>query len=282
MSDTFTFQCADGYRIGATRYEPSHPIRAQILMGGATAVPQGFYKRFAEHAMRQGFGVTTMDYRGVGASAPKHLRGFKMNYLDWARQDLSGALDLMDREGATKPIYLFGHSYGGHAFGLMSNHAKIKACYTFATGAGWAGHMPPTERFKVNLLWHFLGPVIVSSLGYMPGRFIGGQNLPLDVYKQWKRWCSFPNYFFDDPSMGDAIKHFAQVSAPIAAATALDDLWASPISRDHFFRGYTNAPVTRVDLDPAVLGYPLGHMGYFRKGREALWDNALQWCEQQT
>ncbi|MCA4128600.1 hypothetical protein LDY98_20365, partial [Pseudomonas aeruginosa] len=58
-------------------------------------------------------------------------------------------------------------------------------------------------------------------------------------------------------------------------ATALDDPWAPPRSRDAFVEAYRNAPLETLDLRPD--GGPLGHMGYFRAGAEALWDDALRW-----
>jgi predicted alpha/beta hydrolase len=288
MSNPFSIACQDGTIIGATRFEPSQTIRAEILMAGATGVPQGFYRRFSEFANAQGFAVTTVDYRGIGASAPKTLKGYKMDYLDWGRQDLAATLETICARypaTASMPIAMIGHSYGGHGFGLMPNHAKVRAFYTFASGAGWAGHMPPMEQFKVNVLWNLLGPVVVPALGYMPGKFIGGEDLPKDVYRQWRRWCSFPNYFFDDPKVPELKHLFAQVKTPILAATATDDLWAPPVSRDHFFRGYSGTMVTPLDIDPRTLGkidgpQGIGHMGYFRKGREQLWADALAWCEQ--
>ena len=270
---------ADGFRIASHRYDPSAPARANIVMAGATAVPQGFYQRFAQFANERGFSVITLDYRGVGLSAPMQLRGFRMNYLDWARQDLAAAVDAI--HDPSLPTYLIGHSYGGHAFGLLPNFNKITKLCTFGTGAGWAGYMPPIERFKVALLWNVIGPLTTPLFGYMHGKISGvGENLPIDVYHQWRRWCQSPNYFFDDKTIRDDLRGFAQVKAPIRAVVANDDLWASPASRDAFFKGYTAAKVESVTLDAKVLGYPIGHMGYFRKGREALWADALGWLEQ--
>jgi predicted alpha/beta hydrolase len=276
---------ADHTQLGAMRFEPSGTSRAEILVGGATAVPQGFYQRFAKHANQAGFAVTTVDYRGIGASAPKTLKKFRMNYLDWGRQDLAAALThIHEHHAENKPIYMVGHSYGGHGFGLMHNHALIKKHYSFAVGAGWSGYMPLAERLKVEFLWKVLGPVLTPIAGYMPGRFVGGENLPIDVYRQWRHWCGSPNYFFDDASVADALKHFADVRTPICATNADDDLWATPKSRDAFFKGYTGAPLTLNTIRGADYksagGKPgIGHMGYFRRGSERLWDDALAWFE---
>lgn len=272
---------ADGYRIAALRYPAAGAPRGHIVVAGATGVPQGFYRRFSEFAASQGYAVMTLDYRGIGLSRPATLKGFRMDYLDWARQDLAAAVDAMSVPGL--PLYVVGHSYGGHAFGLLPNHHKAAALYTFATGAGWHGWMPRLERLRVLLLWRVVGPLIVRLKGYLAWRWLGmGEDLPIDVYHQWKRWCNYPRYFFQDPDMGHLAAGFDSVRSPIMACNALDDLWARPASRDAFMAGYRNAAIHTTDIDPRQAGLgPIGHMGYFKANCRPLWQGALGWLEQQ-
>ncbi|MFL6659829.1 MAG: alpha/beta fold hydrolase [Massilia sp.] len=273
---------ADGYALSATRYSPSGPARAHLVIAGATGVPQGFYRRFAEFACAQGYAVMTLDYRGIGRSRPANLKGFRMDYLDWGRLDLAAAVDAMSVPGL--PLYVVGHSYGGHAFGLLPNHAKVTALYTFATGAGWHGWMPRAEQLRVKLMWNVVGPLIVRLKGYLAWSWLGmGEDLPIDVYRQWKHWCTFPRYFFQDPAMTHLAAGFDSVRSPIMACNALDDLWARPKSRDAFMAGYRNAPVQSTDIDPRQAGMgPIGHMGYFKQQCQPLWAGALQWLDQQA
>lgn len=270
---------ADGYRLAALRYRSPVPTRAHLVVGGATAVPQGFYKRFAEHAARRGFEVLTLDYRGIGQSAPPSLKGFRMNYLDWGRLDLAAGVESMRTPGV--PLYVVGHSYGGHALGLLPNPDWVDGAYTFATGAGWHGWMPPLERLRVLFMWRVLGPVWTRLAGYLPWSRLGmGEDLPLDVYRQWRQWCRYPRYFFDDPQLQLVTQRFADVRFPIVAANAVDDAWAPPASRDAFMAGYRNSAVRTVTIDPRQrrLG-PIGHMGYFRSAAQPLWDEALDWFD---
>ena len=106
------------------------------------------------------------------------------------------------------------------------------------------------------------------------------EDLPLDVYRQWRDWCRFPRYFFDDPQMQATTDRFADVRFPIVAVNALDDAWAPPASRDAFMAGYRNSTVRSVTVDPRQnrLG-AIGHMGYFRPKAKPLWDEALDWFE---
>ncbi len=275
-----TLTTGDGYPITALRYDAVAPVRAHLVVAGATGVPQGFYRRFAQFASNRGYTTMTLDYRGVGLSAPPSLKGFRMNYLDWARLDLAAAVEAM--ADTQLPLYMVGHSYGGHAFGLLPNHARVSAMYTFATGAGWHGYMPPLERAKVWLMWNLIGPLTTRWKGYLPWSLLGmGEDLPIDVYRQWRAWCHFPRYFFDDPQTQPHLEGFARVQAPILAANALDDLWALPRSRDAFMAGYRNTRWQSLDIDPAHAGVGgIGHMGYFKARARPLWEDTLRWFEQ--
>lgn len=276
MIEQLTLVADDGYRLAANRYSAQGPLKGNLIMAGATGVQQRFYRRFAEHASRQGFNVLTMDYRGVGASAPDSLKGFEMSYLDWGLRDLAAAVEYMD--DAETGLYWVGHSFGGHALGLLPNHRKIAAAYCFGTGAGWAGWMPRLEAIKVRLLWRCVLPLIVTYKGYMAWSLLGmGDDLPLGVYKDWRRWCVYPHYFFDDPSMAAVADRYAQVRSPCVFANAVDDPWAPPRSRDAFIKGYRNVPLRVRDLYPETKKQPIGHMGYFRPDAAPLWDEVLGW-----
>lgn len=288
-SQDITLTAADGTLLAATHYSPDqesrdpHSMRAQfIVIGSATAVPRGFYKRFCEFAASLGLHALATDYRGIGDSKRGSLKGFEMDYADWSKQDLAAAVRYASERGE---CYLVGHSLGGHAIGQLPEPNVLRAAFVCGTGAGWAGWMPPLERFKVGLLWNVIGPVVTRYYGYQPMSQLGlGEDIPLGVYRDWKRWCSFPRYFFDDPAAdAQAIAaQFDQVRLPIAAAVSTDDLWAPPASRDAFFSGYRHAPVERIDLSPRECGVAgIGHMGYFRKEVGAhLWPKMLDWLAQ--
>ncbi len=288
-SQDFTLTATDGYALAATHYVPDQAVldpvsgRAQyIVIGCATAVPRGFYKRFCEYINGLGLHAIAADYRGIGDSKRGSLKGFKMDYADWSTLDLAAVVNFAHERGE---CYLVGHSLAGHAIGQLPDPNMLKAAYLCGAGAGWAGWMPLVERIKVWLLWNVIGPVATTWLGYQPMSKLGlGEDIPLGVYRDWKRWCSFPRYFFDDPAPeAKAIAaKFDRVQLPLAAATSTDDLWALPKSRDAFFSGFKNAQVERFDLTPATLGIMhIGHMGYFRRDvGAALWPQIMAWLVQ--
>jgi len=263
----------DGVRLAATRYRPSGPADSTIVLAGATAVPRGFYRRFGEHAARAGFEVITLDYRGTGGSRPASLRGYRMTFADWAEHDIPAAIEAATPD---RPIRLVGHSYGGTALGLVPAADRLTGAYTFGAGTGWVGWMTPAERRKAQAGWA-LGTVTTALLGYTPwGRIMGGEDLPAGAFRGWKRWTGFPRFIVDDPREPGAAARYAAIRIPLVYATAIDDPWATPASRDAMLANFTGAPRTAVDLRPADLGLPaIGHMGYFRAGAESLWDAAL-------
>jgi len=277
-----TLSARDGYRLVALRYPVRGAPKARLIVAGGTGVPQRFYRRFAEHASARGFATLTLDFRGIGLSRHTTLKGFRGDQLDWVNLDLVTVVEALASD--TVPLFMVGHSFGGHAFGMLPNHDRVAALYTFGTGAGWHGWMTPKERLKAIVMWRAVAPAIARWKGYLAWSLLGmGEDLPLGVYRQWKRWCQLPHYFFDDPTMQYIVERFERVRAPIIAANALDDPWAPPASRDAFMAGYRNADWRGIDIDPTTIGVRgLGHMGYFRAGAEALWDHALDWFEQRA
>ena len=181
-AETLSFVADDGYRLTAYRYRAEAP-EGVIIVAGATGVPQGFYRQFALFASLGGYDVVTFDYRGIGQSAPATLKGFDVDFRDWARKDLKALVDLISTENL--PAYIVGHSYGGHALGLMDKHHLIDAAYFLGVGADWHGWMPMAERMRVLFMWHVMAPAITRIQGYLGWSLLGmGEDLPLGVYRQ--------------------------------------------------------------------------------------------------
>ena len=270
----------DGYPLGAQFY-PLENAKKIVLIAPATAVPQGFYRRFALAMNARGYSAVSLDYRGIGTSKPAQLKGFHADYRLWGQTDLAAAFDFARQHG---DVYLAGHSFGGHGLGMLPEASDLKAAWICGTGSGYSGYMPPVERMKVQLLWNLLAPISTAVKGYAPMSWFGiGEDLPLGIYQDWKFWCAMPRYFFSDPALeGSAfISRFHQLAIPIAFVNAVDDKWAMPQSRDAFIAGYQRAQISRVDLLPANYHTAeIGHMGYFRPAMAALWAQAADYFDQ--
>lgn len=265
---------ADGSMVGARLLAGGD--RGWVVVGGATATPQRYYRPLARWlAETHHVNVVTFDYRGIGASKAVPLRDETSDYRDWA-DDLALAVAHAARQG---PAVVVGHSFGGMAFGMTDAHEATRGLYTFGTGAGWHGYMPWGEAIRVWTLWNVLGPPLVAWRGYLPMSAVGlGEDIPLGVYRDWKRWCRWPRFFFDDPE-ADFGERFARVRVPVVGVNSVDDPWAPPESGRAFLSHYPTAEL--VAPRPPDLGLPaIGHMGYVRRSRAALWRALGSWLEE--
>ncbi|MGF1663903.1 MAG: serine aminopeptidase domain-containing protein [Kineosporiaceae bacterium] len=273
-----TLTTGDGAELAADHYPAGGA--AYLVVAGATATQQRHYRRFATWLQERGVDAVTVDYRGIGHSRRAPLTELRqVGFAQWCHDDLGAAVAWAAERG---PTWLVGHSLGGHALGRLPDPGLVRAAYAVGVGSGWSGWMPRAEARRVEMFWRVLGPVGTAAFGYAPlSRFGMGEDIPLQAYRDWKRWCALPRYFFDDPQAGGITRRFAEVRMPVAAAVATDDAWAPPASRDAFFSGFTAAEVDPIDLDPAELGTgPVGHMGYFRPAvGAALWPRILAWFE---
>lgn len=264
---------SDGTRLGANLQPGSGT--GFVVVGGATAVPQRYYRRIAEWLTEAtGASVLTLDYRGIGESKHASLRGYQATYRDWARDLASGIEWAADRG----PTVVVGHSFCAHAFGMTPAHARTRGAYVFAGGAGWHGWMTRGEALKVWAMWNVIGPPMVAWHGYLPSRQLGlGENLPRGVYQDWRRWCRYPNYFFDDPT-AEFTGEFARVEAPVVAVNSVDDAWAPPASAQAFFAHYPNHQLVTVRPSD-VGGDAIGHLDYVRPRCRALWPALGDWVQ---
>jgi predicted alpha/beta hydrolase len=269
---------ADGHSLSATHFTPEGKSRGVVLMLGATAVKQRFYRRFGELLINEGLEAVTVDYRGIGDSKPASLKGFECTYRHWFDLDVPAAFEFAKRRG---PVVVVGHSFGGHAFGQLPNPNEALGLAAVASGAAWSGYMTPLERLKVATMWNVIGPVLAATTGYLPGKVWGAEDLPLGVYEDWKRWSQLPHYFFDDPAL-DMKGLFARVTVPVLGLTARDDAWAPPKSLKTFLSHYANAPLTLETIEPKDYGVKaLGHMGPFqRAGLPRLFPRLLRFIDE--
>jgi predicted alpha/beta hydrolase len=270
----------DGYPLAALVLEPPEP-RAVLLLHGGTGIPKEFYQRFARFAAGRGFVVVLSDYRGVGGSRPRSLRGFEAYMRWWGERDMPGVLQWTRDTYPSLPRVLLGHSAGGQLVGLMPNHHELVAVAAIAAGSGyWRGLRAP-YRYVTLLIWYGLVPLLTPVFGYFPARRLRlGEDLPAGTIMEWRDWC------LHDPYLGarfgqTILRHYYdEVSTPIRAWAFTDDPIAHPASSAAMFKLYTRAPVTIDAVSPQDAGAEIGHLGFFRPSHsETLWPRPLDWLD---
>lgn len=273
------FAAVDGYRLAATVFEPSGPVRAIVLIASATAVPRGYYAKFARYLASQGFQAVTFDYRAIGDSRPEEgLRGFKARMRDWAALDLVAAVDFVERLAPGKPLLYVGHSFGGQALGQLPNNHKVSRAFFAASQIGYWKLFPAPEKYRVWFMLRILGPALYTIFGYVPGKLGMGEDLPRGVFKEWAGWCMKPRYLYDDETL-EARKYFRNYTGPLRAVGLSDDDWAPPATVAGLIAGYTGTEPEHITVTPESIGQKkIGHFGFFRESsREPLWREAAEW-----
>ncbi|MEM9193104.1 MAG: alpha/beta fold hydrolase [Myxococcota bacterium] len=267
-----SIHAGDGVVLGGTRFEPFAEARSQVLVLGATAVPQRYYAPFAAYLARAGHRVVTFDYRGIGDSRPDSLVGFRARMADWARKDAVAALETTRAFDNTLPTFLVGHSFGGQSLGLAPELREVDGAFLVASQLGYLGHWPSAlERARLFMILYGALPVASNAFGYLPGWLGLKHDLPKGVALEWAKWCRHPDYLggYED----DADQNFASFRAPISLVSVTDDDMAPARSVRALVRRLRNAPLVHDRVAPADVGADhIGHFGFFRpKFRDSLW-----------
>ena len=248
-----------------------------VLVNAATGVPRQFYKYFAAYLRDHGWTTVTYDYRGIGGSAPPKLRGFGARMRDWAMIDMQVLVDWLSSEFEPRRIFSVGHSFGGQGIGMVEEPRRITAMVGVSAQSGYWGVQGGSEKYRARIAVTALIPVLTRLFGYFPwGLFAAGENLPGGVALEWARWCRDPDYLLGDETL--PLERYDAFDAPVLAYSIDDDDWGTPRAVDDMMRAYSD--VTRRHLVPADYGLQkIGHMGFFRRGAEPIWDEVIAWLE---
>jgi len=252
-----------------------------VLIGGAMGVRQAFYRPFAQWLSTQGYLVATFDYRGVGDSRGRSLRGFDADLFAWAR-DTDAAIEALLRRAGEVPLYVVGHSLGAQLPGLLRHRGRIAGLVSIAAGSGyWRDNAPRLKR-SVLYFWHVLVPLATALCGYFPGaRLKKVGDLPRGVVLQWRRWCLNPRYHVG--AEGAAVREqFESVRFPLVALSLTDDELMTERGTHVLVDCYANAPRRVERVAPAdVAARRIGHFGFFRDAfAPTLWARTAGWLSE--
>ena len=127
LAQKLVIPAADGYPLAATLWASERadaPGRYAVVNPGA-GIPARYYDRFASWLADRGVPTLTYDYRGIGASAPRSLKGFRASVEDWGSKDYAAVGDAMSRRYPGALACVVGHSIGGFVTGLAPGGERI-------------------------------------------------------------------------------------------------------------------------------------------------------------
>ena len=274
------FPASDGHRLAACRFDAHGPVRGQVVVAAAMAVPQAFYAPFAAYLARRGYTTWTFDYRGIGESLDGSPRKLKADLGDWMHKDYDALLQMIAAASPDDPLFVVGHSFGGQVAPLLRARERLAGLVNIAVGSGSARHLTPALRRRAPLLWHVLAPALCPLFGYFPGSRIGViGDLPAGAMFQWRRWCLTPEYVLSgEPGAREA---YATANYPVLALTFADDELLLEAGSRLLHGAYRRSAVDFRLVEPVQHGLArIGHFGFFKAPSEAsLWPLVADWLD---
>ncbi|MCG2842615.1 alpha/beta fold hydrolase [Sandaracinobacter sp. RS1-74] len=251
-----------------------------VIVNPATGVPARYYGRYARFLAEHGFDVLTYDYRGIGSSRPKTLRGCGYRWRDWGEQDFEAAISFAEHHGRGGKLVVVGHSIGGFLPGLAPSAHRIDRMLTVGAQYAWWGDYASHRRLALFLKWHVAMPALTFACGYFPGRRLGWlEDLPAGVALEWSFRRSRFERSHPRAERSRALDRMSAVTAPILAVAVSDDELGTAAAIRRALNYYTGAARSAVLLRPPDYGRDrIGHFGMFHDSHAAgFWLDTLLW-----
>ena len=286
---THYLDCRSGEKITVLEYKPIKELqgienkKGAILFTAALGVRQYYYRYLASYLTKQDYQVYSIDYSGIGFSKLRDIRKYASTTIqDWILE-VEDALEwIVSRSDHKQPLFYISHSLGGQIFGLLNNNQRFSGMISITSQNGYYKYYA-SKKFGYFIFWHIIVPPVTKIVGYFPSKWFNlGEALPKKIGLSWKKWCTSPNYFFDDPLVPQ-VNNFVNYIGPILTLSFNDDPWATELAVDSLVSHYSNASIEHRHLNPTDFGLSsIGHLGYFRPKCQHMWKELVDWMSSQS
>lgn len=263
MADDVRITASDGQQLLATVHAPAG-AGTWLVINSAMGVRRRYYRHLAEHLARQGIGVLTYDYRGMGDSVarPGSYRWIRLE--DWGRKDFPAVVRWLRERHTPSRLVVLGHSVGGQLLGIAPEVREVDALVGVATPSAYWRHWDGMERVKVFALWYAAIPLLTPLTQRFPSARLGlGQDIPSGVARQWATWGRDPDYL-RSRSVGPHPQYHDEVRCPLRTYLAANDGLAPERAVRAWHAWFPNAERELVQLSARnAAGRTMGHSGFF-------------------
>lgn len=282
--ESIKITCVDGYELTGQHFRAAaDQTRGVVVIACATGVLATYYHRYAKFLAEHGLSAMTFDYRGIGASAPASLKGFRARWYEWGYQDIDAVLRWARKTYPELELHFVGHSFGGFGVGLAESSTQVTRILTVGAQHAYAPDYAVSQRREFVARWHLRMPLIALQNGYVDGKARGWlEDLPRGVALDWA--VSRKDFTRISPrSTGARLRaHQQALTAKILAVAATDDPYATVAAMNRTLAYTPRAASQIVRIAPQDLGLSqLGHFALFHsRFRENFWEQTLQWLAQ--
>ena len=280
MQEKIRIRTKDGRMISATHYLPETANGKNIIVAPAAQFTQRDYASFAVGFQQLGYHVITFDYRGIGDSAPKRLKGFNAHLQQWAVQDADAVIRYVRTGLPNQELVYIGHGIGGELIGLAQASQYINKLVLVSSSLSCKRLWSWRGRMRISIM-KMIGRVANRWFGYFPGAKLGLlRDLPKGVVHEWANWCDNPNGLFDVfPE-----NNYRKLQVPLAAFSFSND-WLTPEKGVEGLLGYfSGACITWYHIDPHNQGLKKRkHYCFFATNfKTTLWATLQRWLQDES
>lgn len=269
-----TLTARDGRALAATLYKSDGAAKASVVMLGAYAVRQRYYRRFAQWLAAHQYSVLTFDCRGIGDSRAGHVKHESIDATGWADLDYGAALSWLAQQ--PNPRLAVGHSFGGQILGINDSAQCIQGMYAVAAQLAHWTLYEGFARYQMRLLFSTVMPGLTRALGYLPSWTGIGEDVPPNAMLEWTRWLNSPRYLLDH--VPQAAERFRAWPGQFVSVGFTDDTYAPPRGVEALAQCFEPSRTQLRILKPSDVGLTrVGHFGFFREHQhEVLWNDCLK------
>jgi predicted alpha/beta hydrolase len=281
---------ADGFRLAGVCFDAggSSPRAVAIVNSGA-GIPSTHYAKFASYLAAAGIPTVTYDYRGIGRSSPRSLRGFEVSVEEWGSKDCAAAVSWMRSRYPGASTIVVGHSIGCFLLGFMRSPELVDSAVFVGAHTGYYRDYARSLRLPMWLAWHCAMPAVTRLTGYFPGRRLGlPADLPKTVAYEWARRRR-PDFWWnlrDSAGRLDTLRaaelraRFARFACDSLMMVVSDDAFATQAGASRIAALFSGMRFTwrRVDASATRAG-AVGHFGFFRGRSRLLWPTLSDWID---
>jgi len=173
LPQEITVRASDGYDVPLDIFEARDPV-ARLLVLPALGVRARLYRDLGALLAEAGIDTAVMEQRGHGRSALRPSRQCDYGFREWLQADIPAALDFLRSRQPAAPVFLGGHSLGGH-LSLMARSLyaeQVEGVVLLTTATPYYGFFQGQARLLVQCLIAGV-PITSALLGYYPGHRIG-------------------------------------------------------------------------------------------------------------
>ncbi|WP_326984878.1 alpha/beta fold hydrolase [Chryseobacterium sp. MYb264] len=266
----------DHLPLTAHLFLPEKSNRKFVLINSATGVKQPIYFSFAQYFSDQGFTVLTYDYRGIGFSKPKNMKGFEASMRIWGSKDYKTLTDYIKIHFNDYEKYCVGHSVGALILGMNKDSEMFDELIFVGTQNAFVGNLRFRTKIEAYLGFGIAQPLTTALLGYFPGNWFGlGESLPKNCAYDWRTLIL--NRKSTNGLLEKIDDYSKKLTQKVLVIRAEDDVWLTEKGVKSLLSDtYPNLkPTYRLIKTSESERGEIGHVNFFRSYNKKLWNIIL-------